>query len=228
MEQQGLLNDTADNVGDNADVMSGDWLDQDDGLDVFSDSGGGVGRKRDRSNAKAVECSDLAGNIIEVFPSGLACSLKMNVTQSDISQCCRGIKPSFNGYRFRFVEGPEDKREVKLKRGYGYVTESVAAPVAMRTTRASRGEYQIRPEDLRPPVLPPPDVKTRKFLLSTVSIGPFSIRKWLPDLPAPTAALQEHRKAEGAGARKGNKSGAAASVSAYMRRKSMLAAREQQ
>ena len=107
--------------------------------------------KREKSNAKAVECLDLDGNLIEIFKSGLAASVKLNIPQGDISQCCRGLKRSVAGYRFRFHGDTEDRSEFKLKRGYGYVLEPVIpaakepqAPAApTRNTRASRGEYSL-------------------------------------------------------------------------------------
>jgi hypothetical protein len=57
--------------------------------------------KRERTNAKAVECLDLDGNLIEVFRSGLAASVKLNIPQGDISLCCRGLKQS--GLKRSFV-----------------------------------------------------------------------------------------------------------------------------
>lgn len=115
-----------------------------------------VGRKRERSNAKAVECLDLDGNLIEVFRSGLAASSKLNIPQGDISLCCRGLKQSVSGYKFRFRGDTEDRSEFKLKRGYGYVIEpvneskdNIQISTATRTTRASRGEYSIgNPQNL--------------------------------------------------------------------------------
>jgi hypothetical protein len=56
--------------------------------------------KRERTNAKAVECLDLDGNLIEVFRSGLAASVKLNIPQGDISLCCRGLKQSGDLVRF--------------------------------------------------------------------------------------------------------------------------------
>lgn len=113
--------------------------------------------KRERTNAKAVECLDMDGNLIEVFRSGLAASTKLNIPQGDISLCCRGLKRSVAGYRFRFQGDLEDRTEFKLRRGYGYVLEPVtgdgkelvqsntmnSTTTATRTTRASRGEYSI-------------------------------------------------------------------------------------
>lgn len=103
--------------------------------------------KRERSNAKAVECLDQDGVLIEVFRSGLAAANKLGISQGDISLCCRGLKPNVNGLRFRFA-GEGDtiiKPEGKLKRGYGYILEGeneAKKPVLLtRTTRASRGEY---------------------------------------------------------------------------------------
>jgi hypothetical protein len=114
-----------------------------------------VAKGREKSNAKAVECLDLDGNVIEIFKSGLAASTKLNIPQGDISQCCRGLKRSVAGYRFRFHGDTEERvgGELKLKRGYGYVLEPVypgenkepasVSAASTRNTRASRGEYSI-------------------------------------------------------------------------------------
>ena len=114
--------------------------------------------KRERTNAKAVECLDLDGNLIEVFRSGLAASTKLNIPQGDISLCCRGLKRSVSGFKFRFRGDTEDRNEFKLRRGYGYVIEpaieskdgsqslnntGTMGSTATRNTRASRGEYSI-------------------------------------------------------------------------------------
>jgi hypothetical protein len=46
----------------------------------------------------------------------------------------RGVKPSINGYRFRFLEEPlEERKEVKLKRGYGYVLEGATQKTEVYT-----------------------------------------------------------------------------------------------
>lgn len=105
---------------------------------------GTVGKKRERSNAKAVECLDMEGNLIELFRSGMAASMKLGIPQGDISLCCRGLKPSVMGLKFRFFGETEEKQAQRLKKGF--VLEGVGLDnnnkVEMtRTTRASRGEY---------------------------------------------------------------------------------------
>lgn len=103
-------------------------------------------KKRDRTNnAKSVECLDLEGKVLHLFKSGLEASHILNISQGDISQCCRGLKHSFMGYRFRFYGEIEDKFETNklLKKGFALV-ESMPVEISKleqsRTTRASRGE----------------------------------------------------------------------------------------
>lgn len=100
-------------------------------------------RKRERTNAKAVECLDLDGNVLEVFRSGSAASAKLNIPQGDISLCCRGQKVSINGYKFRFSGEAEERQALRLKKGFviDYGFENTGKTEQTRTTRASRGEY---------------------------------------------------------------------------------------
>jgi len=128
---------------------------------------GTVGKKRERSNAKAVKCLDMDGNMLEVFRSGMAASMKLGIPQGDISLCCRGLKPSVMGYKFRFFGETEEKQAQRLKKGF--VLEGVGMDngnkVEMtRTTRASRGEYgQGRnPYDIPSrSLLDPPELKVK-------------------------------------------------------------------
>ena len=78
--------------------------------------------KRQRSNAKAVECFDMNGNLVGTFRSGLAANQALNIQQGDISLCCRGLKDNINGLRFRFA-GEEHRANAIVRRGY--VTEVV-------------------------------------------------------------------------------------------------------
>lgn len=57
-----------------------------------------------KNNSKPVECMDLDGNLLHEFKSGAAASTRLNLTQGDISQCCRGLKDSAGGYKFRFKD----------------------------------------------------------------------------------------------------------------------------
>jgi hypothetical protein len=116
-------------------------------LTSFTDAGAASTNKRERSNAKAIECLHLEGNLIEVFRSGQAAATKLNMPQGDISLCCRGMKHQANGFRFRFLFGDQqDPSEFKLKRGYRYVLEGSSEQkqdTSTRTTGASRGEYAV-------------------------------------------------------------------------------------
>lgn len=127
---------------------------------------GALGKKRERSNAKAVECLDMDGNLVELFRSGMAASMKLGIPQGDISLCCRGLKPSVMGYKFRFYGETEEKQALRLKKGF--VLEGVgmdsnqAKPEMTRTTRASRGEYGqgVRQMELQSRnILDPPELK---------------------------------------------------------------------
>jgi hypothetical protein len=130
-------------------------------------------KKRERSNAKAVECLDMDGNLIELFRSGMAASMKLSIPQGDISLCCRGLKPSVMGMKFRFFGDTEDRQAARLKKGF--VLEGIAANDAgnkmemTRTTRASRGEYGqgARPasESAASRILAPPELKVRTCAL---------------------------------------------------------------
>lgn len=132
---------------------------------------GGFGKKRERSNAKAVECLDMDGSLVELFRSGMAASMKLGIPQGDISLCCRGLKPSVSGYKFRFYGETEEKQALRLKKGFvleGYgVDSNQAKPEMTRTTRASRGEYGqgVRQMDLQSRnILDPPQLKVLCWL----------------------------------------------------------------
>ncbi len=83
-----------------------------------------------KNNAKPVEVYDMEGNLLNTYRSGIAAAQAMGFQQGDISQCCRGMKDSFGGYRFKFVDtvytkAIEASAAKSLKRGYAieYVTE---------------------------------------------------------------------------------------------------------
>lgn len=138
------------------------------GVGTMSVDASGV-RKKERSNAKPVECLDMEGKLIEVYRSGLLASQALNIQQGDISLCCRGLKASIMGYKFRF-HGAEEVRpdpSMKVKKGFGFVLESTTAVAepkldAVRSTRASRGEYgqqAVKIVSEKQPVLAPAEVK---------------------------------------------------------------------
>lgn len=140
---------------------------------------GALGKKRERSNAKAVECLDLDGNLVELFRSGMAASMKLGIPQGDISLCCRGLKPSVMGYKFRFYGETEEKQALRLKKGF--VLEGVGIdsnstkPEMTRTTRASRGEYGqgVRQMELQSRnILDPPELKVLMCIFLLVLIDP--------------------------------------------------------
>lgn len=125
---------------------------------------------RERSNAKPVECLDLEGNILKVYNSGTLAARDLMVQQGDISLCCRGLKDSVGGYRFRFSGEQHIIRPdgVKLKRGFAYVSveDQPKSELTQRTTRASRGEYGVgnRADDSKPKlILVPPSIKVSSF-----------------------------------------------------------------
>ena len=111
-------------------------------------------KRKGKSNAKAVQVFDLEGNLIETYKSGILAAQALGILQGDISLCCRGLKPSVNGYKFKFVGDYDDINldSTKLKRGYaietvveGSSTKSnidIDKPEIMtRSSRTSRGEY---------------------------------------------------------------------------------------
>ena len=87
-----------------------DFFDEDELTNAVTGS-----TKKLRKNTKPVECLDLAGNIIGVFQSGIAAVKALGVQQGDISLCCRGLKDSINGYRFRFVGDGDHTRAGAVK-----------------------------------------------------------------------------------------------------------------
>jgi hypothetical protein len=91
-----------------------------------------------------------AGNFLNVYRSGMLASQILNIQQGEISLCCRGLKRSVLGYKFRFVGDlhPDEKyNEVQKRRksgGYDLSSGAVAAvePELMRSRRATRIEYE--------------------------------------------------------------------------------------
>eukprot|EP01038_Epipyxis_sp_PR26KG_P006423 gene6423-8841_t len=158
-----------------------------------------VKTKKEKSNAKPVECYDLQGNLIEVFRSGLLASQKLGIQQGDISLICRGLKFSMNGYRFRF-EGDLDRYllnhdpATKIKKGFQLevINDTKGANEFSRTTRASRGDLQTRHQQTeKETILPPFSVKVRKWQEGSVQCGHFIISKWVPENPLQTPELKE-------------------------------------
>lgn len=76
-----------------------------------------------KGNAKAVNVLDMEGNLLGTYSSGLLAAEAYGVMQSDVSLCCRGLKPHVNGYRFAFenhvhLENAEYLQSLRTKRGY--------------------------------------------------------------------------------------------------------------
>ena len=96
--------------------------------------------KKEKSNAKSVECLDMDGNVIAVYPSGIAISTALNIQQGDISLCCRGLKYSINGYRFRFhgdLDDPFERRKAMAR-------DSLNAKELKESTGATEGISRTR------------------------------------------------------------------------------------
>jgi hypothetical protein len=171
--------------------------------------------KRDRSNAKPVECYDLQGNLLKIFNSGTLAARELNIQQGDISLCCRGLKSSVNGFKFKFsgasslVDRPEG---MKLKRGFAFVPVTEEgnietginvgnkSEVTLRTTRASRGEYSsgstrghASDKHGKQLLLAPPSIRVRTWRQEVVQRGPFHLTKWIPNSALPTEALLAHK-----------------------------------
>ena len=98
----------------------------------------------------------------------------MNVTQGDISLCCRGMRQQVGGYKFRFV-AEEARPEAKLKRGFAYepVLDEGSKDLLLaetRRTRASRGEFGATGGEAPAPLVPkisilaPPELKVSSIL----------------------------------------------------------------
>lgn len=192
-----------DGVPDNSTVASsvdGNALNRNDATSQFLEASkvsASAKKGRERSNAKPVECLDLDGNLIKVYNSGTLAARELNVQQGDISLCCRGLKDSVGGYRFRFsgaqhIIHPDG---MKLKRGFAFVTveDQPKSEFTQRTTRASRGEYglgQRADERTGKNILAPPSIKARTWHTESYKAGPFTVEKWVPNVENPTEELQ--------------------------------------
>eukprot|EP01036_Dinobryon_divergens_P039454 gene39454-52008_t len=123
-EGEGEAENREQDDGDNENGDSQQQLLSADGPDSSSK------KKEQRSNAKSVECFDLSGNLLYVFKSGMIASQTLNISQGDISQCCRGIKRSHMGYKFRFFGDAADRKKGTWKEG-----DSNQRADLMRSTR---------------------------------------------------------------------------------------------
>lgn len=174
--------------------------------------------KKRRRTTKPIEVLDMAGNVILSFQSGLECSAAINVTTGDISACCRGVKESVGGYRFRFKD--EEDRNLLKKVGYGDDDKNGLdmdiryglGSIGLRSSRStasrissnlgmsgSNGDltgidfdqiYGINKKKLIPAAL-----KSRKWEKKVVKIGNYMTVRWVPvSQELPTPELQELNK----------------------------------
>lgn len=101
--------------------------------------------KRSRNSVKAIECTDISGNLIKVYKSGMAASVELNISQDEILACCKGTIDSVNGYKFKYSPDGDERNDLKkLRRGYAYepiIDEPRNEMMKTRNTRTSRGEY---------------------------------------------------------------------------------------
>ena len=56
-----------------------------------------------KSGKKVVQ-KDMLGNIINIFDSGRQASLKLGISQGNISMCCNGIRKSTGNYLFEYLK----------------------------------------------------------------------------------------------------------------------------
>ena len=146
-----------------------------------------------KSNAKPVEWLDMDGNVLGVFKSGLETQKALNITQGDISQCCRGLRESVNGYRFRFFN--EDIRPQNMLMGGG--RRDTMEERTLRTTRASQqtnysGPFYVKSSSAI--ALNPPELQARKWRKVIVKMGNLIIPKWVSDQPVSEELQQLHPK----------------------------------
>eukprot|EP01041_Mallomonas_annulata_P002458 gene2458-4777_t len=75
-----------------------------DGVNVYVEHTGGTGLNR----IKPIEQMDIeTGEVLRRYGSGRAASRAMQVSQSGISQCCKGIKTDAYGFKWRFIDDSE-------------------------------------------------------------------------------------------------------------------------
>lgn len=153
----------------------------------------GIEGIQEQINAKAVECLDMAGNTINIFRSGLLASQAFSIQQEDISLCCRGLKDSINGYRFRFYDEPEPAALSTTTRRDGKMrstrkSSSYAPPVGRVSTGGQDGlldPCNIHRETIK-------NCKVRKWSKKALKVGStLSAKKWFPlNNQQPNAVLQ--------------------------------------
>lgn len=156
-----MENDDGDDDGDilaGSDFVFGqDDIDDDGMLDLNGDINvlaQQENSKRQRNNAKAVECMDLSGTVIATYRSGLEAVQALGVAQGDISLCCRGMKDSVGAYRFRFVGGDEKSK-------YRREDEESSRFMTRLTRHRTETNYDPRIQTMGS-VLAPPEIKVRR------------------------------------------------------------------
>jgi hypothetical protein len=119
-------------------------------------SGSSNKRLRKESN-KALECLDMAGNVIGIYKTAISAMRAVGVQQGDISMCCRGLKDSINGIRFRFVTISEDD-------GKGYKPSEETTTLYTRVTTRNRGDAE-KNQDSKRGILAPAELKVLQSFL---------------------------------------------------------------
>lgn len=176
---------------------------------------------RDRKslgNAKIVLACDMEGNVIKEYLTGKLAAFDCKVSQSDVSMCCRGIKDSASGFKFRFKEAKHVLPDKNMKMLKGYAIEEVK--VGTDPAAAGDGGLSLRPTKLRHnreasaslmantktqktnkeremekknKLKEIQQIKVRKWTKQLVSMKncPFQVIKWVPKGTA-SLALRDH------------------------------------
>jgi hypothetical protein len=120
--------------------------------------------------------------------------------------CCRGLKESFGGFKFRF-QNEELRPEARAKKGVVYepiidgVVPETRVEGGTRNTRASRGEFGADRDRVektvdtraKPSILAPPHLKPRRWRKVLVKLGNLIIPKYISDQEV-CAELQERQQ----------------------------------
>lgn len=177
--------------------------------------------KREKSNSKAVDCFDLNGNLLKEYPSGIAIATALNIQQGDISLCCRGLKHSVSGFRFRFHGDPNDPYEqYQLRKASAKEQQSLPRDLndtnpeqLTRTRRRASVMYSEIGLDGEPQYSDKRDgkgvarakstphmdhithIKVRKWSKRDkvqLGKGSFFIAQWVPDAPNPNPVFKSY------------------------------------
>ena len=151
------------------------------------------GRGAHKFNAKIVECFDLEGNLLNVFPSCAEAAKIMDATPVEISQCCKGVKDNIRGFRYKYKNEDVPKKSSLIPKR-GYVIEAVDAMsvqpepelvLGSRSSRASRGIIEqvkfIESASTRKRFLDPKEALPRKWTKVTMKVGHIFVPTWVPN-----------------------------------------------